>query len=303
MVAHWVEALVSGLWAAMIAMAVCALIERCGGALGGVLATVPGTITPASVGIWIARQDVHSFRSSMASAPIGLLVNAGFLTCWRFLPMWVSRITLRRTLQLALLVGGSLALWSMLAFPVLSLVSWLRRTSHSIALYCIAMACALLVLLVGLVGTWHIPKAVTSIRPVAWWVHPIRASLAFLAVSSAVWLSRKWPATAGIIAVWPAVFLTSMVALWWSHGDAFQASATFPMILGLWSPMLFCGLVCFFYPWFDVAFGCFFSWLMAVLLGTTPLTFYIRWRQSQTIFSPLPPVTELGSTPMEKTEP
>jgi hypothetical protein len=226
---------------------------------------------------------------------MGLLVNAGFLTFWRFLPVWVSRVTSRRTLQLSLLVSGSLTLWSLLAVPALSLVSWLRRTGRVTELYAVAMASALLVLLTGLFGTWHISKAAASPKRVAWWLHPIRASLAFLAVSSAVWLSRIWPASAGIIAVWPAVFLTSMVALWWSHGDAFQTSAAFPMILGLWSPMLFCGLVCLLYPWLEVGLGCLVSWLTAVLLGTVPLAYYIRWRQAQSTSSDFFPATDLNA--------
>jgi hypothetical protein len=280
MTALWQEAFGSGVWAALIAMLVCALIERFGGAVGGVLATVPGTITPASIGMWLARKDVVSFRSSMASAPVGLLVNAGFLTFWRYLPYWVERLHLRRSVQLLLLVGGSLTLWALLAIPVMVLVSWLRHREQMLILYALGTGSALLVLVVGVAGTWHTPKSTSRASGIPWWMHPVRALLAFFVVTAAVWLSHQWPALAGILAVWPAVFLTTMVALWWSHGGDFQTSAAFPMILGLWAPMLFCGLVCFLYPRFDVSIGCILSWLLAVALGTIPLAGYIRWRQA-----------------------
>ena len=269
-------ALVSGATAAAVAVLVCTLIERLGGALGGVLGTVPGTITPASVGLWFARESTLSFRQSVASAPIGLAINAGFLLCWRYLPPHLPLVSLWA--RLACMVCCSLALWASLAAPTMWILHWARRAGYHTAVYVAGAISAALVLMAGVAGTWRMPPAPKGARPVDWRTQLARGVLAFAAVSAAVLAAHAAPALAGILAVWPAVFLTTMVAMWISQGEAVQAGAVSPMVLGMTAPMLFCGLACVAYPRWGAWRGCLVSWLAAVLSGTVPLTLYVRWR-------------------------
>ncbi|MAE38964.1 MAG: hypothetical protein CL969_05010, partial [Euryarchaeota archaeon] len=78
--------LISGLIAGVAAILVTVSIERWGGLHGGVLATVPSTIVPAAVGIWLAIGSQSEFRAAMGIVPIGLILNAGFLYLWRVVP-------------------------------------------------------------------------------------------------------------------------------------------------------------------------------------------------------------------------
>ncbi|KAK4538101.1 hypothetical protein CDCA_CDCA16G4126 [Cyanidium caldarium] len=275
MISPW-PALVSGATAAAVAVLVCTLIERLGGALGGVLGTVPGTITPASVGLWFAGESTLSFRQSVASAPIGLAINAGFLLCWRHLPPHLPLVSLWA--RLACMVCCSLALWAALAAPTMWILHWARRAGYHTAVYVAAAISAALVFMAGVAGTWRMPPAPKGARPVDWRTQLARGLLAFAAVSAAVLAAHAAPALAGILAVWPAVFLTTMVAMWISQGEAVQAGAVSPMILGMTAPMLFCGLACVTYPRWGAWRGCVVSWLAAVLSGTVPLALYVRWR-------------------------
>ena len=60
-------------------------IEKFGGLLGGVLGTIPTTIVPASYGIWISSTETQ-FIASMSVIPLGMMINAVFLSVWVLAP-------------------------------------------------------------------------------------------------------------------------------------------------------------------------------------------------------------------------
>lgn len=274
----WVISLTSGITSGGVAVTVCALIERYGGALGGVLGTMPGTITPASLGLWYARSSLASFRMSLASAPIGLGVNALFLMTWRYGPSFLPVGTSLRRLMAMVVI--SLFTWTALAVPAMFMVHNAQQQMRERMVYVAGLVSAFMVFGIGLAGTWSLKPRSTGLKQVGWPTQCARGLLAFAAVSSAVFVSHLIPAIGGLMVVWPAVMLTTMVALWLAHGETVPSTAASSMVLGLAAPMLFCGLACVLYPVMGATIGCMTSWVLSVCLGTVPLAWYVRWRES-----------------------
>ena len=85
------SALYSALGAGLVAIAATVAIERFGGRRGGLLASLPSTIIPASIGFWLAGESIEVFRDALFAVPGGMFVSAGFLWCWRVLPPRLQR--------------------------------------------------------------------------------------------------------------------------------------------------------------------------------------------------------------------
>ena len=77
--------LIPALFAGLVAILATVVIERGGGALGGII-TLPTTIVPASIGIWGGVSGIEPFTNAMSMVPIGMLLNVLFLGSWRILP-------------------------------------------------------------------------------------------------------------------------------------------------------------------------------------------------------------------------
>ena len=77
--------LLSALFAGIVATAVTVAIEKWGGLVGGLLGTVPSTIVPAGIGMYVAGGE-EVLVVSMSVVPLGMLLNALFLGArWSFL--------------------------------------------------------------------------------------------------------------------------------------------------------------------------------------------------------------------------
>ena len=70
--------LISALLAGVVATAVTVAIEKWGGLVGGLLGTIPSTIVPAGIGMYLAGGE-EEVVVSMAVVPFGMLLNALFL--------------------------------------------------------------------------------------------------------------------------------------------------------------------------------------------------------------------------------
>ena len=101
--------LLSALGAGLVAILATVAIERFGGKLGGLLASLPSTIIPASVGFWIAAEALDDFQDALFAVPGGMFVTAGFLLTWRLLPPMLRRGSL--IVRLGLMTLCSLGLW------------------------------------------------------------------------------------------------------------------------------------------------------------------------------------------------
>ena len=79
----------AALFAGFVAIAVTLLIERYGGAIGGILGTIPTTIVPAAAGMALATNDTD-LNISLAIVPAGMLINGLFLVNWKILPTYFN---------------------------------------------------------------------------------------------------------------------------------------------------------------------------------------------------------------------
>ncbi len=264
--------LVSALLGAVVAVAATVAIERLGGRLGGVVGAMPTTIVPASLGLWAAASG-PAFDQAMGTIPVGLLVDALFLATWRYLPAhlhptWSSRA------RLAVMVVGSLAVWGVGAGVGLRVLSTAAVRAQPLAagmvgLGGLAVAGGLLVAVA--------PAPSGAGRRVLPTTLVLRGLLAALAVGAAVALGA-WgvPVLAGLAAVFPAIFLTTMVSLWVSQGEEVPVGAVGSIVLGSCSVGVFALVSAWTFPWQGPWVGAALSWAVAVLSVSLPLALWLR---------------------------
>ena len=137
---------------------------------------------------------------------------------------------------------------------------------------------------VGLIltGVWACffnPPAPKGNRGVSALVLLARGMLAGLAIGTSVWMSGLGiPLLAGIASVFPAIFLTTMIAVWVSQGKAVQAGAVGPMMLGSASVSVYAIAAAVLVPSINIVFGCILSWIIAVGFVSVPAWLWLRGR-------------------------
>lgn len=241
-----------------VAVAVTRAVERWGGAVGGLLGTLPSTIVPASLGLWAASPA--GFAEAMGVIPAGMLLNAGFLWLWRVLPPRAPAWGLAARLGWTSAV--SLAIWGVAAAALGGLVTLAKQGGVPAP---VVGACGLGVgVIVGVVATLTPVPAPRGGRQVAAWVLLARAGLAGGAVAAGIALaSAGVPVLSGLATVFPAIFLTTMVALWWSQGESVPAGAVGPMMLGACSIGTYALASVWTFPAWGPAWGALGAWSLA----------------------------------------
>lgn len=265
--------LVSAGLAGAAAIGVTIAIERFGGRIGGLLGTLPTTIVPAAAGIAAGSANRAEFAAAMAVAPAGMLLNALFLWLWRAipprLPAWSSG---RRMLAV---LGLSLAAWFLAASMVVLGASVLRNSGQDLEPWGWLLTGS--IALIGALACWKAPPSPRGRRPVGPLTLLSRGLLAAIAIGLSVWLASVGGAVAaGVAAVFPAIFLTTMVALWLAQGEAVQAGAVGPMMLGSTSVAVYAMLAARILPALGTVYGSLVSWLMAATLATLPAWWLTR---------------------------
>ena len=90
-------------------------------------------------------------------------------------------------------------------------------------------------------------------------------ALAAAAIGISVWMAGLGVVLlAGIASVFPAIFLTTMVSVWISQGEAVQAGAIGPLMLGSASVSLYAIACAFSIPALGIWVGVSAAWLLAV---------------------------------------
>ena len=103
-----------------------------------------------------------------------------------------------------------------------------------------------------------------------------RGALAGCAIAAAVLVgSLGHPLAAGVASVFPAIFLTTMVALWLSQGEAVQAGAVGPMMLGSAAVASYALFAAFAMPALGLVGGAAAAWLAAVSTTTVPAWWWL----------------------------
>lgn len=202
-----ITASLSGIFAGIVAVFATLAIERYGGLVGGVLATTPSTIVPASVGI-AAQLHGEELQAALFTVPMGMLVSGAFLLCWRLLPSKFPDRWPFNT-RLIAMVASSLLVWSLLALGVFSTNEYIFPSANAhIILGLLALTVSLTV---GTVTCWNLAPAPKGGNKVSWAVLLTRGVCTAVSITIAVLLSKLSDVAAGLASTFPAIFLTTMV--------------------------------------------------------------------------------------------
>lgn len=269
------QILLAALLAGLVAIAVTVAIEKFGGLIGGILGTIPTTIVPAAAFMWLADPTDSAFQPAMGMVPVGMLLNAIFLWLWRVIPPNVPNWTFGR--RLATITAINLSVWFTGASIAVILFS--EQTS---------MTVGLAALLVGVVlGLWitlehrDAPRGQNKVGP---FTLAMRGIAAATAIGVAVWLSQLGsPLLAGMASVFPAIFLTSMVALWIAQGEEVPSGAVGPMMLGAMSVSFYALLATYTLPEYGVVVGSILTWFASITAISVPSVFWLRFRANRRI--------------------
>jgi len=262
--------LVSAALAGIVATAVTVAIEKWGGLIGGLLGTAPSTIVPAAIGMYLAGGE-EALQASLSIVPFGMMLNALFLGAWLVLPRWSEQ----RRYPLLVTTLASLAVWASLGTVLLlvagseTLSAWSARTMALVGFSC---------LLVVVVGFNRQPQqAPKGTKSVSKQVLLMRGVMAATAIGVAVLLSGLgYPLLAGLASVFPAIFLTSMVALWLAQGPTVPRGAAGPMMLGGASVAVYANLAMWSLPAYGVVWGSVLAWVGSVVGWSLPAFLVLR---------------------------
>ena len=267
------QALISALAAGLVAVLVTVAIEKLGGRRGGLLGTIPTTIVPASIGFWWVAAGVPDFRKALFVVPAGMMLNALFLWLWRELPERLPAWSLGA--RLVTMVFVSFIAWSILAVLVLLATDAYRSAGFPMVLW--GLAFFVLAVLLGIAACVRKRPSPAGTRRVGALVLMGRGLLAALAIGLAVVIaSVSSPIIAGMVSVFPAIFFTTMIALWISQGEAVPSGAVGPMMLGSTSVSAYALLAALIIPLAGPGAGALLAWVGSVLFVTIPAWFLLH---------------------------
>lgn len=261
--------LLSALFAGIVATAVTVAIEKWGGLVGGLLGTVPSTIVPAGIGMYVAGgEDVLIL--SMAVVPLGMLLNALFLGAWIVIPRWIPNAPY----LLLLTTIGALAFWTFLGMTFLVLVEELME-DYGVQGVAIGGLCLLII--TAVVFNRRPQPTPKGTNKVSTLVLLARGTMAATAIGIAVGLSGLgFPTLAGLASVFPAIFLTSMVALWLAQGPTVPQGAAGPMMLGGASVAVYANIAMWSLPAYGAMVGSLIAWVGSVVGWSLPAFMVLR---------------------------
>lgn len=294
-----VVALWSGLFAGLVAICVTRAVEVLGPVRGGILGTLPTTAVPAALGLALRALEpdgsgLPGLTQALFSIPPGMLVNSFFLLAWRY---WPSRLPPHFSFWQRLLaqVGISLGVWAVGAGIIVLLSRSLLTSVTSVVVF--GCLCTVGLAAVGVYATAlprYLPRVLAQLRgtapavtlppppphvakPVKPVVLAARGVMACAAIGGAVSLSKVHEVVAGFTSTFPAIFLTTMVALWISQGEALPASTVGPMCLGSLSvPAYAISFAVYANGGLDVGLTAAAAWFTAVCLTSIPISALMR---------------------------
>ena len=268
-------ALLSALFAGLVAAGVTVAIERWGGVIGGFLGTLPSTIVPASLGIWAAHPDPDALAAAMGAVPAGMLLNVLYLLLWRALPPRLPPGPSGR--RLAMVTVLTLGCWG-LAATALTVGLGAARSAGLPPLWTGAVL-TLGIVAVGVAANWSPRPAPRGAQRVGRGTLLLRGLLAAAAIGVSVLLARVGGGLlSGMASVFPAIYTTTMVSLWLAQGEAVQGGAIGPMMLGSASVAAYAVGAGALIPWLGPARGAPLAWILAVSLTSAPGLGWVRWR-------------------------
>lgn len=264
----------SSVMAGIVAILATIFIERRGGAIGGII-TLPTTIVPASIGIWIGvNGDIVSFTAAMSMVPIGMLLNVLFLGSWRILPRYLENKFPEEYLVIAV------AIFSVIFWLVTAGIStvMVEEISYLIDPIYIGGIAVFFAFSLGYFAVSEGEKAPSGSNSVSFFSIMMRGVAAGGAIGLSVWIAGLGlPFISGVVSVFPAIFLTTMVSLWLAQGRAVPVGATGPMMLGSSSVSIYALICIFIFPALGVWFGSIVCWILSVIFYSVPIGVW-TWR-------------------------
>ena len=270
------EILPAAIAAGLVAILVTVLIERYGGVVGGALGTVPTTIVPAVLGM-ASAQGGSDLLDSLSVVPAGMLINAIFLSVWIYLPSMTQNMSTQRSL--AMTTATALIAWALFGMMAIFCIGFASDSGlgpREIAIVGVVLTAAF-----GIYLGWVPGDSPKGSREVSKPVLMARGTMAAVAIGVSVWVAGLgYPLIAGLASVFPAIFLTSMVALWISQGPSVPRGAAAPMLLGGGSVGVYALVAMYSLDSHGMALGSAIAWVIAVVGWSVPSYAFLRWRSS-----------------------
>jgi hypothetical protein len=261
------------LFAALVAIGATIVIERLGGKRGGLVGSLPTTIVPASIGFHSVSATIGDFQDALFITPAGMLVNALFLLMWRVVPPRLP--PLHTYIRLAMCVVITMTGWLLMALAAIEVtrnieVVGLNRNSWAVVL-------TLTMATLGILACKRNPPAPRASSHAGVTAIVIRGLVAGCAIGGAVWLANHGgPLIAGVAAVFPAIFMTTLCSLWLSHGESVGAGAIGPLMLGGTSVSAYSWFAACWVPTMGIGAGSAAAWVVAVLVVTVPAWMWLK---------------------------
>ena len=179
------------------------------------------------------------------------------------------------TLKLPFTVISSLCTWAVLA--LFSLIIAREVTDGIISEMMLGVIGLLLLAILAVMFNLKNRAAPKGENKVPIMILSIRGIAAGLAIAACLVLAKiGLPFVAGLASAFPAIFLTSMVALWISQGPQVPQGAAAPMMLGGASVSVYALLAMWSLPSFGIILGSVIAWFGAVGLWTIPAFLLLR---------------------------
>jgi len=231
---------------ALIVIIITVTAERFGTKIGGIIGTLPTTITVAFV--FIAYYNGIDFAiQAVAVVPAELGINILFLL--------IFSLAAFRSLPFALTV--SLLVW--VALSTTLVLTDVQNILISLAVYGALMIPAFLFL--------EIRKKVTSSQRVTthytWQKILLRGCFAGSMIALAVLLANVGAALSGIFSVFPAIFLSTMTIFVLEHGPVFAGAMAKSMIFGSLTTVSYATAIFYLYPPYGILGGTLVAYIIA----------------------------------------
>ena len=258
---EFLQFLIPFIIASMVVVVITIIAERYGTRVGGILGTVPSTITVAFV--FISVNQGEEFASRAASiVPAEMAINLVFLLIFTMLA--------RRSTLVALLI--SLMVW--IALSGLLLISDLNSILISSLIYLVSVLVIFFlmerILKMRSQGSVNIRYTPGKIA--------FRGLLAGFIIGTTVVLSNIGEVISGIFSVFPAIFLSTMLITLREHGASFSAGMGKSMILGTQTVMVYAVSIHFLYPEIGTLWGSLLAYLISMII--VMILLYVRKRIS-----------------------
>jgi hypothetical protein len=192
------------------------------------------------------------------------------------LPAWSLRG------RLLIMVAASMSAWALMALLLLAATEAYRGAGLPMPLW--GWGFFLAAVGFATVACLRNRPAPAGTRPVGPVTLLGRGLLAASAIGLAVALATvSGPVIAGIVSIFPAIFLTTMLALWISQDEAVPSGAVGPMMLGSTSVSAFALLAATLMPLAGPAGGAALAWIGSVLLVTLPAWVFLESRSRSAV--------------------